>query len=48
MKLDLVMRKFATFDCVRGAMFTCCVDAVSKYVRLTVIGANMWIDELNK
>jgi len=31
MKLDLVMRKFASFDCERGAMFTCCVNTASKY-----------------
>ena len=32
MKLDLVMRKLATFDCGRDAMFTYCVHAASKYV----------------
>jgi len=39
MNLDLVMRKFATFDRGRGAMFTCGVHVGSKYVGLTVIGA---------
>ena len=33
------MRKFATFDCERGTMFTFCMHVVSKYVGLTVIGA---------
>ena len=33
------MRKFATFDCSRGAMFTCSVHAASEYVGLTIIGA---------
>jgi len=35
MKLNLVMRKFATFDCGRGAMFTFCMHLASKYVGLT-------------
>jgi len=39
MKLDLVMRKFATFDCGRGTTFTFCMHVASKYVGLTVIGA---------
>jgi len=39
MNLDLLVRKFATFDCGRGTMFTFCMHIASKYVGLTVIGA---------
>jgi len=39
MELDLVMRKFANFDCGHGTMFTFCTHVASRYVGLTVIGA---------
>jgi len=41
MKFDLVLiviHKFTTFDCGRGAMLTCCMHAASKYVGLMVTG----------
>jgi len=41
MKLDLVMREFATFDCGHDTMhvYTFCRHAASKYVDLTIIGS---------
>jgi len=39
MKLDLVMRKFATSDRGCGTMFTLRMHVASKYIGLMVIGA---------